>query len=146
MVKRIDGWALLKRMAAKPKAFAASDKTAELAAQLLIRNQLVQGVKDPAALVALADVVGAGALIETIENLASYEALRVAANIDGDAPPGIKRAPDAVRRRLVEIVRAHADHEPEPGLSDVAQPEGAGVVRVLRRHSALAARRIRPAQ
>jgi len=146
MVKRIDGWALMKRIAARPDGFGACGKTAELAALLIVRNQLVQGVTDTAALVALADIVGPAAMIEVIENLAAYEASRVAANIDGDAPPGVKRAPEAIRRRLIEIVQTHAADAKDQPFAEIPQAEGAGVVRILRRHSALAARRIRPAQ
>lgn len=145
MAQRIDGWTLMGRIVACPERFEACDTTVALAALLLLRSQLVQGVTTEEALLDLADVVGQAPMIEVIENLAGYEALRVAGNIG--ALPGEERTAQAARKRLIAIVkREDAAAAPAPAPPRMSEPiSGAAPGRALRRHSAMGARRIRPA-
>lgn len=146
MAQRIDGWTLMGRIAGCPERFEACDTTVALAALLLLRSQLVQGVKSEAALHDLADVVGQAPLIEVIENLAGYEALRVAANI---APGEERTTAQAARKRLIAIVKRETPLEaeaPVPIAARLSEPiSAAAPSRALRRHRAMGARRIRPA-
>jgi hypothetical protein len=148
----IGGWTLLARIAANPAAFDACDTTAALSALLLVRSQLVQGVDSGKSLKALAEVVGDAAMREVIDNLASYEALRVVDNIGAARLLGSSRSAAAARRCLLSVLEA-PDRVPEPMQ---APPEGAPsseetfvappmASRALRRHRAMGARRVRPA-
>jgi hypothetical protein len=144
MAHRIDGWVLMERIAAQPQRFSSCDTTVALAALLVLRNELVQGVTSEAGLLALADVVGQEPMVEVIENLAGYEAVRILANIEGTD----RRAPEAARKRLLEIVQqesAEEEEAPEPAAVG-AQGAAAEPVRALRRHRAMGARRIRPSR
>jgi|CXWL01.1.fsa_nt_gi hypothetical protein len=151
MAQGIDGWSLLARIAAHPRAFDACDMTAALTSLLLVRSQLTQGVASEAALIGLAAIVGREAMTEVIANLAGYEALRIVINVDGPDRLGKRRTPDAARRRLVEIVTDQAaDHSGSALVS--AEPAGLAPAvsafepaRPLRHHRAMGARRARPA-
>jgi hypothetical protein len=143
MAQPIDGWTLLARISANPHRFGACDATVALVALLLLRSQLAQGVSNEEALIDLSEIVGEAPMIEVIENLASYEVLRILDNIDGPDALGAERTAQAARRRLIAIVRreggllSFAGAPPRYGESISGRP--------LRRHRAMGARRIRPA-
>ncbi|MBL8549070.1 MAG: hypothetical protein JNJ73_03730 [Hyphomonadaceae bacterium] len=146
MAQRIDGWTLMGRIVGNPDRFEACDTTVALAALLLLRSQLVQGVSSESALLDLAEVVGQGPMIEVIENMAGYEALRVVANLGGGE--GEERTALAARRRLIAIVKREALQATatSPAAVRLSEPiSGAAPSRALRRHRAMGARRIRPA-
>ncbi len=131
MSEHIDGWRLLARIAARPDAFAGCETTARLAALLLIRTQLVQGIVNKRDFLLLARSIGEEAMAEVIDNLANYEALRVADNVGWDAP-GARTAATA-RRWLIGCLQSAAD-------ATTAQPR-----QNLRRHRAMGATRVRVA-
>jgi hypothetical protein len=146
MAQRIDGWTLMARIVAQPQTFGACDTTVALAALLLLRSQLVQGVTSEQALTALADVVGQAPMVEVIENLAGYEAIRVVQNIDGPDALGDERTPQAARRRLLAIVQRDEPASEAATTVRLSEPvSGAAPGRALRRHRAMGARRVRPA-
>jgi hypothetical protein len=142
---------LLARIAGNPSVFHACDTTAALSALLLVRSQLVQGVASGKDLKALAEVVGDAAMREVIDNLASYEALRVVDNIGAAGLLGASRGAAAARRCLLAVLEA-PDRLPQPAQT---APDSAGKAdevfvapplasRALRRHRAMGARRVRP--
>lgn len=152
MTKSIDGWTLLARIAANPATFHACDTTAALSALLLLRSQLVQGVSGSKDLSELANVVDDAAMREVINNLASYEALRVVDNIGAGRLLGENRAAAAARRCLLACLEdpEHLRAEPPaPSTKTGAHANEAFVTpplasRALRRHRAMGARRVRP--
>jgi hypothetical protein len=129
MSEHIDGWRLLARIAARPDAFAGCETTARLAALLLIRTQLVQGVVNKRDFLALARSIGEETLTEVLDNLAGYEALRIADNVGWDAPGA--RSAAAARRWLIGYLQTAAD---------AAAPRPRDT---LRRHRAMGATRVR---
>ncbi|MBI1252543.1 MAG: hypothetical protein GC189_13860 [Alphaproteobacteria bacterium] len=140
MPPRTDGWALLTRIAARPEEFGCCETTAALAAQLLLRTQLIQGAICAADVRALTEVVGEAAMLELIENLAGYEAVRILGNLEGfNREP---RGADAARRALADIARGGGD-----GGGDLRTSATAFVAartdRALTRHKAMGARRLR---
>jgi hypothetical protein len=151
MTTSINGWTLLARIASEPSVFHACDTTAALSALLLIRSQLVQGVNSGKDLKALAEVVGEAAMREVIDNLASYEALRVVDNIGAASLLGASRGAVAARRCLLSVLE-----RPESlAGAEALMPDAAGkpdemfvapplASRALRRHRAMGARRVRP--
>jgi hypothetical protein len=122
-------------MAADRERFAACESTVTLAARLLIRTQLVQGVRSPQDLRDLADVLGPDMTADVIRDLAGYEALRVMRNLGPAAWEGEPRTAEAARRRLLLLAAGASMLQPA---NDAPPP------RTLRRHSAFAARRRRP--
>src|SRR5262245_15474730 len=130
MSEHIDGWRLLARIAARPDAFAGCETTARLAALLLIRTQLVQGVVNKRDFLLLARSIGEEAMAEVIDNLANYEALRVADNGGWEAS-GARTAATA-RRWLIGCLQT---------AGDAASPRRGS----LRRHSSMSATRVRVA-
>lgn len=150
MSQRIEGWTLMARIAAHPQKFDACDMIAALTSLLLVRTQLMQNVASEAALIDLAAIVGHDAMTEVIENLAGYEALRIASNVDGADPSGKRRTPDAARRRLLDIVTDKAaDHSGATPKAATGLAPAASVfeaARPLRGHRAMGARRVRPAR
>lgn len=137
MSKRIDGWTLMARIAAHPHKFSACAATAGLASLLLVRSQLVQGVATQQDLLDLAEVVGPETLREVVENLAGYEALRVADNIGWSAESAGDRKTAAARRWLISVVRG-PEREPAPAKSAPQKSP-----RTLRGHRAMGAKRVR---
>jgi hypothetical protein len=133
MASSVDGWGLIRRMAAEPERFAACESTAALAARLLIRTQLVRGVRSAADLQELVAVMGGAAMAEIIADLAGYEALRVMRNLGDEAWEGDRRTADVARRRIQELAET-----PAP-----PQKVEASVRRTLSRHNSFSARRIR---
>lgn len=152
MTKSINGWTLLARIAANPGTFHACDTTAALSALLLLRSQLVQGVSSGKDLAELASVVGDAAMREVINNLASYEALRVVDNIGASHLLVGSRGAAAARRCLLACLEdpEHLPAEPAaPSAKTSAHANEAFVApplasRALRRHRAMGARRVRP--
>ncbi len=133
MASSLDGWALIRRMAAEPERFPACESTAALAARLLIRTQLVRGVRSAADLRELVGVMSPAVMGEIIADLAGYEALRVMRNLGDAAWDGEMRTADAARRRIQDLA-----HTPSP-----PQKVEASVRRTLSRHNSFSARRIR---
>jgi hypothetical protein len=129
MSEHIDGWRLLARIAARPDAFAGCETTARLAALLLIRTQLVQGVVHKRDFLVLASSIGEEPMAEVLNNLAGYEALRVADNVGWQAVGA--RSAAAARRWLIGCLQTAGD-------AAASQPRQS-----LRRHSAMGARRVR---
>jgi hypothetical protein len=147
MTKANGGWTLLARIAANASVFNACDTTAGLSALLLVRSQLVQGVASGNDLKALAEVVGQAAMREVIDNLASYEALRVVDNIGAAGLLGASRSAAAARRCLLDVLEAPDGvlelTQPAP-VADGAHAAAPMASRALRRHRAMGARRVRP--
>lgn len=139
MALEIDGWALLSRIAAHTAQFDACDATAELAATLLVRTQLVRGCASEADFVRLVETVSPEVMAEVVQELAGYEALRILRNLQLGARAG-EAGPEAARRRLLELVRR--GWEGAEAAAPAGQPPA---VRTLRRHRAMGARRIRSA-
>lgn len=129
MSEHIDGWRLLARIAARPDAFAGCETTARLAALLLIRTQLVQGVVNKRDFLALARSIGEETMSEVLDNLAGYEALRIADNVGWETPGA--RSAAAARRWLIGCL--HTAGEPA-----ASRPRDG-----LRRHRAMGATRVR---
>lgn len=153
MNKRIDGWTLIARIAAHPHKFPACEATAGLASMLLVRSQLVQGVSSQQDLHDLAAVVGPEPLLEVVENLAGYEALRVVDNIGWPQSAGGGRTTTAARRWLIAALRetpmretsAREPEQPKPTAAPAAAPAASVSSRTLRGHRAMGAKRVRPA-
>ena len=126
MSEHIDGWRLLARIAARPDAFASCETTARLAALLLIRTQLVQGIVNKRDFLVLARSIGEETMAEVLDNLASYEALRIADNVGWQAAGA--RSAAAARRWLIGCLQAAGD---------------AATSQRLRHHRAMGATRVR---
>ena len=129
MSEHIDGWRLLARIAARPDAFAGCETTARLAALLLIRTQLVQGVVNKRDFLALARTIGEETMSEVLDNLVGYEALRIADNVGWEAPGA--RSAAAARRWLIGF------------LHNAGEPAASRPREGLRRHRAMGATRVR---
>jgi len=129
MSEHIDGWRLLARIAARPDAFAGCETTARLAALLLIRTQLVQGVVNKRDFLVLARSIGEETMAEVLDNLASYEALRIADNVGWEAAGA--RSAAAARRWLIGCLHGESS-------AVASQPR-----ECLRRHRAMGATRVR---
>ena len=128
MSEYIDGWRLLARIAARPDAFAGCETTARLAALLLIRTQLVQGIVNKRDFLVLARSIGEETMVEVLDNIAGYEALRVADNVGWQAAGA--RSAAAARRWLIGCLQSAGDASSQPRER-------------LRRHRAMGATRVR---
>ena len=129
MSEHIDGWRLLARIAARPDAFAGCETTARLAALLLIRTQLVQGVVNKRDFLTLTRTIGEDTMSEVLDNLVGYEALRIADNVGWEAPGA--RSAAAARRWLIGC------------LHTAGEPAASRLREGLRRHRAMGATRVR---
>lgn len=134
MAAQLDGWDLIGRLAAAKAQLGACESTALLAAKLLVRTQLTQGVRTPSDILGLAAIIGTDVLIGVIEEMASYEVLRLFNAMWPSAARAELTTVQAARGQLVAILVG----------DDAATSPPKPVVRTLRRHLALGARRTRP--
>jgi hypothetical protein len=132
-----DGWALIARMAAQRQRFTACTAMAQSAALLLLRNQLMTGVRTVDDLRGVTEAVGDDVMAGAIGAMAVYEVRRILNNVGAGGNPGALSPGDA-RRALAQL--ACSGRAPAP----VESSESAVVfepARPLRNHKAMLARR-----
>ena len=135
---QIDGWALIARIAANKHRFSACAAMAQSTALLLLRNQLMTGVRNANDLRGVTEAVGAEVMAGAIGAMAAYEVRRILNNVD---PGGNAAAlsPGDARRVLAQLASSG------PVLAAPAQGGDSEVAfepaRPLRHHKAMSARR-----
>jgi hypothetical protein len=133
----IDGWALIARIAANQHRFSACTAMAQSTALLLLRNQLMTGVRNASDLRGVTEAVGAEVMAGAIGAMAAYEVRRILNNVDpgGDASA---LSPGDARRVLAQLASSGPVPAPAPGGESEVAFEPA---RPLRHHKAMSARR-----
>jgi len=132
-----DGWTLIARMAAHKQRFNACTAMAQSAALLLLRNQLMTGVRTVDELRGVTEAVGDNVMTGAIGAMAAYEVRRVLNNVAPGGDAG-SLSPGDARRALAQLACLGA--APAQGESSesavVFEP-----TRPLRNHKAMGARR-----
>lgn len=133
----IDGWALIARIAANKHRFSACAAMAQSTALLLLRNQLMTGVRNASDLRGVTEAVGAEVMGGAIGAMAAYEVRRILNNVDPGGDAGALSPGDA-RRALSQLASSGPVPPPGPGGENEVVFEPA---RPLRNHKAMGARR-----
>lgn len=139
-MRRIDGWELIARIAAQRERFSASGSIAETTAFLIVRNQLMLGVRTVEDFRAVGEAIGKEAMASVIRSLASYELRRILENLKPEAA-GQHTAEEA-RRLLARLLPSSAPVRGAEELLAANEPI-LPPTQTLRRHRALGARRVR---
>ena len=132
-----DGWALIASIAAHKQRFSSCTEMARSTALLLLRNQLVTGVRDASDLRGVTEAVGAEVMAGAIGAMAAYEVRRILNNV---APGGgaAELSPGDARRKLAQLACSDpVQVQTESGQSDASFE----LARPLRNHRAMSARR-----
>jgi hypothetical protein len=130
----LDGWAVLARAAANKECFAQSAAIADTTAFLILRNQLMLGVRSGEDVARMTAAVGPAVMEGAVRALASYEVRRILDNIDAGAA---RLTPEDARQRLLDFVPNAAARPPAALAFDPP------AIQPMRRHKALGARRLR---
>ena len=132
-----DGWALLARIAANKHRFSACAAMAQSTALLLLRNQLMTGVRNANDLRGVTEAVGAETMAGAIGAMAAYEVRRILNNVEPAGDAGALSPGDA-RRALAQL----ASSGPVPAQTQGGEGEVVfEAARPLRHHKAMGARR-----
>ncbi len=138
-----EGWTLLQCIVANVDRFDQCENLAELVGNLLLRRQLLHGLRDAHDLTDLTALIGSDAMVEALAKLSAYEAVPIAARIAG--LPGALTRRNAVAARLaLARLASEAGAEPAERIEEArapAPPAPPGALRVLGRRRAMGARR-----